>query len=202
MQTTFKKRIYSTAIFRSLLEEAVTHFADVRQAEKHQHISKGFSERIMLAVTEVNGCKYCSYVHTKNALEEGMSEDDVRMMLSGDLSEAPAEENTALLFAQHYAESIGKPEEAASQTLLETYGEESTRDILAIIRTIMVANLHGTALEALGDRIKGKPAEGTTFGQEVSIVLGIFFFIPEILVRNWLGTLFSRRKIDAEANIH
>ena len=202
MQTTFKKRIYSTAIFRSLLEEAVIHFADVRQAEKHQHISKGFSERIMLAVTEVNGCKYCSYVHTKNALEEGMSEDDVHMMLSGDLSEAPAEENTALLFAQHYAESIGKPEEAASQKLLETYGEASTRDILAIIRTIMVANLHGTALEALGDRIKGKPAEGTTFWQEFSIVLGIFFFIPEILVRNWLGTLFSGKKIEAEANIH
>ncbi len=202
MTTNFKKRIYSAAIFRNLLEDAVMHFADIRQARKLENLSKGFKERIMLAVTEVNGCKYCSYVHTQNALEEGMSEEDVQMMLSGDLSEAPAEESTALLFAQHYAESIGHPEESAYQKLLETYGEKATRDMLAIIRAIMVANLHGTALEALSDRIKGKPVEGTTFWQEVSIVFGIVFFIPEIVLRNRFGLGFNGIKMKAEAKAH
>lgn len=202
MTTKFKKRIYSTAIFHGVLEEAITHFADMRQANKFKNISKGFSERIMLAVTEVNGCKYCSYLHTKNALEEGMSEEDVQIMLSGDLSDAPPEESTALFFAQHYAETIGHPEEVAYHKLLETYGKEATRDILAFIRGIMLGNLHGTALEALGDSIKGKPAEGTTFWQEVSIVFGIFLFIPEIVVRNWFGMLFNGTKMKAEAKVH
>lgn len=32
-----------------------------------------FVERLMLAVTEVNGCAVCSYAHTRMALREGIA---------------------------------------------------------------------------------------------------------------------------------
>ncbi|MFC0273464.1 carboxymuconolactone decarboxylase family protein [Metabacillus herbersteinensis] len=32
----------------------------------------------MLAVTEVNGCEFCSYSHTKIALEQGMSQEEIK----------------------------------------------------------------------------------------------------------------------------
>lgn len=32
----------------------------------------------MLGVTEVNGCKYCNYFHTRQAMKEGISKDEIR----------------------------------------------------------------------------------------------------------------------------
>ena len=40
-------------------------------------LDQAFKERIMLAVTEVNGCAMCSYAHTQMALEAGLSSEDV-----------------------------------------------------------------------------------------------------------------------------
>ncbi len=103
----------------------MAHIGDIRRAHRSERVSKAFSERIMLAVTEVNGCRYCSYYHTSVALKAGLQEGEVQDILSGDLSSAPAEETVALLFAQHYAETEGHPEEEACQRLLETYGPET-----------------------------------------------------------------------------
>lgn len=35
----------------------------------------------MLAVTQVNGCRYCSYVHARMALQAGLSEQEIRTVL-------------------------------------------------------------------------------------------------------------------------
>ena len=53
----------------------------------------------MLAVTSVNGCRYCSYFHTSLALKEGMSADEIQHLLGGEFADAPAAEAVALLFA-------------------------------------------------------------------------------------------------------
>ena len=183
----FKRRIYSVNAFYHLLDDAIVHFGDIRRAHSSKHVSKAFSERIMLAVTEVNGCRYCSYYHTGVALKAGMSEDEIQDMLGGDLSNAPADESVALLFAQHYAETEGHPEKEACQRLLETYGPETTTDILAAIRVIMVGNVYGIMVEALKNRLTMKPNPESSLGREIGIVFGLFAFIPVILVRQVLG---------------
>ena len=57
----------------------------------------------MLAVTEVNGCIMCSYVHTKLSLKAGLSNEDIKEILAGDLDGIPADESLAVLFAKDYA---------------------------------------------------------------------------------------------------
>ena len=52
-----------------------------------------FKERTMLAVTEVNGCIMCSYVHTKLSLKAGLSNEDIKEILAGDLDGIPANES-------------------------------------------------------------------------------------------------------------
>ena len=54
----------------------------------------------MLAVTQVNGCRLCSYQHTNEALKKGVDLAQVESILEGDLAAAPDEELTALVFAQ------------------------------------------------------------------------------------------------------
>ncbi|MGM0384652.1 MAG: carboxymuconolactone decarboxylase family protein [Actinomycetota bacterium] len=39
-------------------------------------------ERIMLAVTEVNGCPACSWAHTRMALREGMSGEEISALMA------------------------------------------------------------------------------------------------------------------------
>jgi len=46
-------------------------FVYLRSNRKHRRMTKALKERIMLAVTHVNGCAMCSFVHTKIALDSG-----------------------------------------------------------------------------------------------------------------------------------
>jgi len=43
-----------------------------------QVISPSFRERLMLVVTEVHDCRYCSYFHSRHALAGGVSEAELR----------------------------------------------------------------------------------------------------------------------------
>lgn len=141
-------------------------------------ISKAFSESVSLAVTQVNGCKYCSYAHAKNALEAGVTAEDVESLLDGDLEHAPREQIEALLFAQHYAETEGNPDPEIKQKLFDIYGTEQANDIMSHILIIMLANLHGNTTEAFQLRLQGKAVEGSSFWQELGVIVDFFRIMP------------------------
>ena len=110
----------------------------MRQGVKSGQVTTPLSDKIMLAVTEVNGCRYCSYVHAKNAINSGVQESGIEALLSGDLSNATTDEATALLFSQHYTETLGKPDQQTLGNLFAVYGADKGRGILANTRAIMV----------------------------------------------------------------
>jgi AhpD family alkylhydroperoxidase len=181
----FNKRIFNVHTLNEAVSDAVAHAGEMRSP--HGRIDRAFSERIMLAVTQVNGCRYCSYAHARMALQAGIPEGDVRAMLQGDLSAASASELPALLFAQHYAETSGHPDAEAEQRLLETYGPDTARTILAHIRMIMMANLLGNTFDALLSRLRGNPARGSTIWQELGVLVGIVVIVPAAMIRRVLS---------------
>ncbi|NLA81759.1 MAG: carboxymuconolactone decarboxylase family protein [Clostridiaceae bacterium] len=132
----------------------------------------------MLAVTEVNGCQACSYAHTKFALEEGMSAEEIKAILGGDIKDIPENEMLGILFAQHYADKKGKPSKESWQRLVDEYGQEAALIILAMIRMIQVGNIYGMAISALRDRFKGKASGKTTLIYEFSILIMILVYMP------------------------
>ncbi len=75
MAQQFNKRIFSVKDFFHTMDLAIGSLGKLRKAKKEHLINATFQERIMLAVTEVNGCEVCSYYHTKEALKAGLSED-------------------------------------------------------------------------------------------------------------------------------
>ncbi len=79
----FKKRSLNWKNFQQLLYRMIM---SMKTMGKVSGLSKEFMERIMLAVTSVNECRYCTYYHTKIALESGCSDDEVREILGGDFS--------------------------------------------------------------------------------------------------------------------
>jgi AhpD family alkylhydroperoxidase len=189
MAREFNKRIYTIGTFRRGIAEAISKMGEIRDAHRSGRVSRAFAERIMLAVTSVNKCRYCSYGHTRAALAAGVPEEDIRNLAAGELDKLPDDEIVALAYAQHYAESGGNPDITAWQRFVEVYGDDRARDISAYIRMISIGNLYGNTFDAFLSRMQFNPAPGSSLGQELGVLFGAFVFIPYELVKS----IFSRR---------
>jgi AhpD family alkylhydroperoxidase len=110
-------------------------------------LDPAFRERLFLAVTQVNGCRYCSFFHAQQALTHGIPEEEIRAIGDGLLDGCPAQELTALCYAQHWAETNAHPLPEACARLVETYGEGTTAQIDLALRMIRVGNLTGNLLD-------------------------------------------------------
>ena len=186
----FYKRVYGMKEFYHILEEAVNSFPVLRKARKKSILPKQFQERIMLAVSEVNGCEICSYYHTKEALKSGMSETEIKNMLQGELGEIPEEESVAIFFAQHYAESSANPDMEAWKRVVGYYGEEKAEAILAYIKVIMMGNVYGLAAGSLLNRFKGVQVnKKNTIGLELSIILSVIILFPFLFVKKGIRAM-------------
>lgn len=182
MENKFYKKIYSHADFYRALVLTMRSIKYLRLNRKKELISAQFRERIMLAVTEVNGCEACSYAHTKFALEEGMSPEEISAILSGETESIPEDELVGILFAQHYTDNNGSTSKESWQRLASTYGEERALVILATTRMMNAANMYGLAFSAISDRFKGKPSGKTSLFYEVSIIFAVFLYLPLALI--------------------
>ena len=116
-------------------------------------IDSDFRERLMLAVTAVNGCRFCSYAHTKKALEEGVSDKEIEALHRGEFANSPVEELPALLYAQHWAETGGNPESKSREKIVEQYGEDTLASIELALRTIQMGNLTWNTIDYLLFRV-------------------------------------------------
>jgi AhpD family alkylhydroperoxidase len=140
----FSKRRYTTfGAFWHDFRGMFGNRAAIRDAMRG--LEPAFRERLMLAVTGVNGCRMCSYYHSRAAVESGLASDEVKAMLARDTGRAPEKELPALLYAQHFAESDGQPAGAARAKIMELYGLADTARIDTILRMIRTANLLGNS---------------------------------------------------------
>jgi len=162
-----------------LLPSAIATLAANR---RQKLIDEHAVERIMLAVTEVNGCSACSWAHTRKALSEGMSGEEISALLSGDGSVVPPDEATGVVFAQHYADSRGRPDHAAFETLVREYGLDRARTVLAAAQVIMVGNMYGIPFSALQARLRGAPYADSSIAYEVGMQVAGALVLPVALV--------------------
>lgn len=184
--STFNRRIYSYPAFKADVRQIFDHMDDLRRAARGGRVSKAFAEKLMLVVSQVNGCRYCSYGHSRAALAAGVSETELQSLLDLDLGQFPDHEVTALIFAQHYAESHDQPDPAAWQQVVNYYGEETAKDILAYLRMITFGNLLGNTFDALLSRMTGKPAANSSLWSELGVLLGVAWMPPSRLILGML----------------
>ena len=120
------------------------------RAKRADRVSDQFEEKIMLAVTAVNECQYCTRYHTDLAHETGMDQETITQILENDVGAAVDDaEQPALRFAQQYAETDENPGRDARNALRETYGRETAADVLAFVRAIYFGNLLGNTYDAI-----------------------------------------------------
>lgn len=164
----------------------IRHFARLRSR------SPRFTERIMLAVTEVNGCALCAYGHTRFALEVGLSADEVRELLGGAAAGVPDDELPAIAFAQHYADTEGHPDRLAWDTLVDDYGEERACEILGAVRMMMWGNAVGIPWSAFLSRLRGTPYPRSDLRYEVGTIVGDTLVMPVAVIHAGVTVMRGR----------
>ncbi len=176
-EKTFKKQ-YSYREFYAVLYNGLRNIKPLKRAKKDGLLRQAFIERIMLAVTEVNGCEMCSYAHTNWALEAGLSGEEIEQLLAGSADGTPPDELPAILFAQHYADQKGRADKEAWERVMEIYGPDKALGILGAVREIMIGNVYGAAFSAFSSRLKGNTYKNSNVFKELGMILSIIVLFP------------------------
>jgi AhpD family alkylhydroperoxidase len=143
-----QKRVFTLKVFARSVWYFVKNVRPINSSMRSKRIEEEFSERLMLAVTSVNQCRWCATFHTGTALKAGVDQEQIDMILKHFSIEKVADyEKPAMLYAIHFAESTQNPLSAKTQELIAIYGEQKAKDIEYILHIITFGNLIGNTLE-------------------------------------------------------
>ncbi|MFL7812080.1 MAG: carboxymuconolactone decarboxylase family protein [Anaerolineales bacterium] len=147
----FKRRYYSgLRPFWKDLKYLLSRRAQIREAMGSDTLPPDFRERLMLAVTEVNGCRYCRTFHVGQARQAGVSTEEITQYLQGLVPEdTPEDQKLAVCYAQHWAETNADPDPEIKDQIREVYGEGTARAIDIALRMIRMGNLLGNTADFL-----------------------------------------------------
>ena len=196
MKIDYGRKLYTIAELYRIVYHGIRTMKYMRRAKKKGDLGMEFQERIMLAVTEVNGCAICSYAHTRMALEAGMSDAEIQNMLAGETTDIPAEELQAVLFAQHYADSRGNPSREAWDRIVDAYGAIGARGILGAARAMMIGNAYGIPWSSFFNRFRGKPDQRSSLLYEIGVISVGSLAVPVAIVHALTADVFHVPLID------
>jgi len=149
----FKKRYLKTPKeFYHVLKNSSAYRKKIKNINQENKISPAFAEKIMLAVTGVTECVFCSYRHTKTALEKGIKLTEIQDILKSEFGNFSKEEQTGLLYAQHWAEKAGKPDMSVRERVIEYYGLQKTEYMEFYMHMVYMGNLISNTVEAYHDK--------------------------------------------------
>lgn len=172
----YDKRIFTPSILFGDLSFLLANGVGIAGAARR--IGRDFMGKIMMVVSAVNGCSYCSWFHASQAMSSGMSADEVRDMFNLQFETFATEhELPALLYAQHFAETNRNPDPEMTARLVDFYGEKTARDVALIIRMIYFGNLLGNTFDAFPSRLAGRPANNSSALFEFMFYLAVVWFM-------------------------
>lgn len=147
----FKRRYYTglKPFFRDL-KYLLSRRDQIKEAMSSDSLPADFRERLMLAVTEVNQCRYCRTFHVGQARQVGISQEEITLYLQGNIPEdVPEYQKLAVCYAQHWAETDADPDPEFENQIREVYGEQIARGIDIALRMIRMGNLLGNTADFL-----------------------------------------------------
>ena len=198
-RTDFKRKFSLWEMYRSFifLPRAMRKLIGNNKSKLVDH---DFLRRLQLAVTEVNGCPACSYQHTKMALQQGMSGEEISSFLSGGDQFIKPEEAKAIMFAQHFADSRGNPKKYAYDSIIEEYGKKEARIILSAVQIMIAGNMYGIPYSAFQSRLKGRPYKDSSLFYELGMLITGIIVLPIATVHGVLRALVGLPNLRLDKN--
>ncbi len=190
LNTEYKRKFSLSEMYNAFVHIPIAIVRMIGNKRK-KLLTNEFIERLQLAVTGVNGCVACSYAHSYMALKIGMSNEEINSFLTGDGTFINKEEAKAIVFAQHFADSRGYPKKDAYQVVIDEYGNEKAKVILAALQLMIAGNIYGIPFSAFQSRIKGKPYKDSSFIYELGMMITGLIILPIALIYGILKSIVS-----------
>lgn len=156
----FRKRTFTPGEYGRSVAAVLRYGPTALYGLVRPRTSRRLREEVMLAVTEVNDCRYCDWVHTRAALRHGADLDALGETLGRSIDDPRVtREQVASLYAQHYASTSGQPDASARKALAAVWNRRERAEINAFIAVIFFSNLTGNSADAWIARLRGRRVE-------------------------------------------
>ncbi len=188
---TFAKRTFPLPLLARSLAAATVYSPVLLVALARPATSRALREKVMLAVSSVNDCHYCNWVHTELALANGVDLDELHQVLDqGTFGQVGSRDATAILFAQHFAATARQPTADARAALAREFTAYQRAEIMAYIHGIYFLSLSGNSYNAWLARFAGRKVEA---GHPAAEAIVAVLLAPSLaLVRLCSGASFLK----------
>jgi len=182
-------RYFPVSFFNRVMFDAA--YTMLKYKKELKLIDKEFRSKIMLAATEVNGCRICEYYHSKILLENGTDEKELQAILEGEIGKIDEKEAVALMFSEHYADKSGKYDIEAFKKVKDYYGNDKAQGIMATIKLIMFGNISGISWINLKTWLSFKRPSNAKFFTDFYNSFIFLFIFPFLFI----AALFKKKVI-------
>lgn len=118
-------------------------------------IDDALRERVMLAVSRVNACRGCTFVHTRWALRSGVTPAELEAIGLADLDPLDRRSRAAVVYATALAESgfSSPPQPDVAAAVVAELTPAEIEAVEAVARMMAFANLSASTAQALLGRL-------------------------------------------------
>jgi AhpD family alkylhydroperoxidase len=118
-------------------------------------VDAALRERVMLAVSRVNACRGCTFVHTRWALRSGVTPGELEAIGLEDPGGLDRRSRAAVAYASALAETrFGSPPPGVASAVVAELTPTEIEAVEAVARLIAFANLTASTAEALLGRLR------------------------------------------------
>lgn len=165
----FRKRTYTAKQFLRDGAELAARGPTLARVYLLRGVVPRLRERVWLAVSGVNRCRYCLFVHGAWARRNGVGDREVDALVAGRPDPDAQSDEAAVTYMQAWAERDFRAAPAEVAAWFEDVFPRPMRErLMAVARMANFANRTGNTFDALLSRLQGRPnADGRLIDEAV-----------------------------------
>ena len=178
----FKKRTITAAQLAGRMASLVPELGMMYRVWMKEEVDPGFREELMLAVSRLNGCRFCSWGHHEWAQISGVPDEELARLEQLDPSGFDRRKWLAISYVRALVkEDFQRVQPELRRAMQHKYSPEEIRQIELIAKVMDVGNRGSNTFDAMLSRLKGVPATDSRIIDEV-ILSGAFLTIAPMVV--------------------
>jgi len=178
----FKKRTITAAQLAGRVASLVPELGTMYRVWLKQEVDAGFREQLMLAVSQLNGCIYCSWGHHEWAQISGVSNEELARLEQLDPTGFDRRKWVAISYVRALVkENFERVQPQLRRAMQHKYSAREIRDIELIAKVMDVGNRGSNTFDAMRSRLKGVPAVDSRIVDEL-ILSAVFLTIAPIVL--------------------
>lgn len=170
----FRKRTMTARQFVGGMMSLAPKAATLYQVWLKHEIDPGFREELMVAVSRLNDCRYCSWGHHEWAHMIGVPDDELAHIEQMDPSGFDRRKWVAISYVRALVSvDFGTVEKELMNEMKLNYSPREIREIELIAKVMDIANRGSNTWDAMLSRLRGAPANDSHVLDEV-VLSGAF----------------------------